>query len=336
MTAADVTRQRTAAARSAGVVRAIGGQNLSLLFALALLVAIIGSQRPNFFLPVNLVNIGVAVSLLGLVALAQTVTVLSGGLDISIGAVVGLASVAAAIGAASGTAAGIALGVAAGSAAGVLNGVLIRFGRVNPIITTLATFSAFQGVTFILANGEAIGVSEPSFLAIGAGRVLGVPVPLAVLVVAVAVFHVVLKYTDIGRNVYAIGGNTAAAWLAGVRVNRYTTGIYLVAGVVAGVAGVLLTARSGAGVADSGAPNLSLQSIAAVLLGGCALAGGRGTVAGTVLGVLLLGVLQNGLVLLDVPQFYQFVAQGTLLVVAVMIQEYRGLSRFGRSARVGG
>ncbi|OLF05176.1 hypothetical protein BLA60_37290 [Actinophytocola xinjiangensis] len=331
MTARTVT-VRTVTAR---VVRAVGGQNLSLLLALGLLVVVVGSQRPAFFLPINLVNIGVAVSLLGLVALAQTVTVISGGLDISVGAVVGVASVAAAIGAAAGTVAGVALGVAAGAAAGLINGALIRFGRVNAVITTLATFSAFQGVTFILAGGEAIGVRTPGFLALGAGRVLGVPVPLAVLVVAVVVFHVVLRYTDLGRNVYAIGGNTSAAWLAGVRVNRYTTGIYLVAGVVAGIAGVLLTARSGAGVADSGAPNLSLQSIAAVLLGGCALAGGRGTVAGTVLGVLLLGVLQNGLVLLDVPRFYQFVAQGTLLVVAVMIQEYRG-GRRSRPAAAGG
>ena len=322
-----ISRTRPGSAAPAGVgrlARAVGGQNLSLLVALGLLVTVIGLQRPNFFRPANLLTIGVAVSLLGLVSLAQTVTILAGGLDISIGAVVGLASVLAATGARHGTAAGVALGVLAGTAAGLLNGLLVRFGRVNPVIATLATFSAFQGATFIAANGRAIGVSDQHFLDLGTGRILGVPIPLAVLVVAVLLFHGALGYTDVGRNVYALGGNPVAARLAGVPVHRYTLGVYVLAGAVAGVAGVLLTARSGAGVADSGAPNLSLQSITAVLLGGCALAGGRGTVAGTVLGVALLGALQNGLVLLDVPQFYQLVAQGGLLVVAVMIQEYRG------------
>jgi ribose transport system permease protein/L-arabinose transport system permease protein len=308
----------------ARLARAVGGPNLSLLVALGLLITVIGLQRPNFFRPANLITIGVAVSLLGLVSLAQTVTILAGGLDISIGAVVGLASVLAAIGAGHGTLAGVGLGVLAGTAAGLLNGMLVRFGRVNPVIATLATFSAFQGATFIAANGRAIGVSDQHFLDLGTGRILGLPIPLAVLVVAVLAFHGALGYTDVGRNVYALGGNPVAARLAGVPVHRYTLGVYVLAGAVAGVAGVLLTARSGAGVADSGAPNLSLQSITAVLLGGCALAGGRGTVAGTVLGVALLGVLQNGLVLLDVPRFYQLVAQGGLLVVAVMIQEYRG------------
>src|SRR5205823_665739 len=148
---------RPAVTRLAG---AVGGQNLSLLAALGLLVAVIGLQRPSFFRPANLITIGVTASLLGLVSLAQTVTILSGGLDISIGAVVGLASVFAATGAASGMLAGIGYGVLAGTAAGLLNGLLIRFGRVNPVIATLATFSAFQGATFIAANGGAIGVSD--------------------------------------------------------------------------------------------------------------------------------------------------------------------------------
>lgn len=312
------------------LVRAVGGQNLSLLVALGLLIAVIGLQRPNFFLLTNMISIGVSVALLGLVSLAQTVTILSGGLDISIGPIVGLASVTAATGATSGTLFGITVGIVTGLAAGLVNGVLILFGRVNPIITTLATYSAFQGLTFIAAQGRAIGVADEAFLWLGSGRIAGLPVPLLVLVAGAVAFHVVLSYTDVGRNVYAIGGNAAAARLAGIRISRYTLAVYALAGLVAGLAGVLLTARSGAGVADSGALNLSLQSITAVLLGGCALSGGRGSVAGTILGVALLGVLQNGLVLLNVPQFYQLVAQGCLLVVAVMIQEYRGIRPLSR------
>lgn len=315
----------------ASLGRSIGGQNAGLLIALAGLVALIGSQRPNFFLPANLLNIGVAVSLLGLVSLAQTVAIVSGGLDISIGTAVGLATVVAAMGTEFGVAGGIIAGLAAGLATGLLNGVLILYGRVNPIITTLATYSVFRGLTFIAAGGTAIGVSDSTFLFLGSGRLFGIPVPLVLLVLASVLFFVMLRYSVVGRNIYAMGGNPAAARLAGIRLSRYTVGIYVTAGLVAGVAGVLLTAKSGAGIANSGAENLSLQSIAAVLLGGSALTGGKGGVAGTLLAVALIGVLQNGLVLLNVPQFYQLVAQGVLLLGAVMIQEYRTRRSTGES-----
>jgi ribose/xylose/arabinose/galactoside ABC-type transport system permease subunit len=331
MTAAVTSRDETSlVARARAIyraplvtVRVIGGQNLSLLLALGALVAIIGSQRSNFFLTANLINIGVAVSLLGMVSLAQTVAIISGGLDISVGPIVGLTSVVAAMAAVHSGAWGVVAALLLGAGCGLVNGLLILLGRVNPIITTLATYSAFQGATFIAANGKAIGVFSNTFNVIGENKIIGLPIPLLMLIVMVLIFAFVLGYTDIGRRVYAIGGNPTAARLAGIPLRRYTVGIYVVGGVVAGIAGVILTARTGAGIADSGAVNLSLESITAVLLGGCALSGGRGSVFGTVLGVLLLGVLDNGLVLLNVQQFYQYVAQGSLLVLAVMIQEYR-------------
>lgn len=304
----------------------IGGQNLSLLTALLVLVVFIASQRPSFLDTANLLNIGAAISLLGLVSLAQTLIILGGGLDISIGPSVGLASLVAAIGAGSGMVGGLGAAVAVGAAAGLANGLIIRFGRVNPIITTLATYSAFQGATFIVANNKAISVTNSDVLWLGSGRVLGLPVLLIILVVMSAIFIAVMSNTVAGRRVYAIGSNAEAARIAGVNVGRYTVGIYVVGGAVAGLAGLLLTARTGAGLATSGAVDLSLQSITAVLLGGAALTGGRGSIVSTLLAVVLLGVLQNGLVLLSVPQFYQYVAQGALLVVAVMIQEYRGTS----------
>jgi ribose transport system permease protein len=318
-------------ARGKHLVDSIGAQNTSLLVALALLVAYIGSQTQTFFLTANLLNIGAAVALLGIVSLPQTVTIISGGLDVSIGAIVGLASVACAKAAGSGITQAVIIATAVGAAAGLFNGLVIRYGRVNPIITTLATFTGFQGVTFIVTDAKAIGVTDKTLLTLGSGKFLGVPNPLVVLIVAAAVFWFALRYTAAGRRVYAIGGNELAARVAGIRLSRYTLGVYTLAGLMGGIAGVLLTARTGAGLANSGAPDLSLQSITAVLLGGAALTGGRGSVVGTMLAVLLLGVLQNGLTLLDVAQFYQLVAQGALLILAVAIQEFRAPGMFTRS-----
>lgn len=266
----DEGRRRPMLARAAvATLRHVGGQNLSLAIALGVLVTVIAIQRPNFFLPANLINIGVAVSLLGIVSLAQTVAIVSGGLDISLGPIVGLTSVVAAIGALEGGAAGLLLGIAAGAACGLVNGLLIRYGRVNPIITTLAMYSALQGVTYIVANNRAIAVTSPLFNTIGTDKIAGIPIPLAILIVMALLYFFVLGYTDIGRKIYAIGGNANAARLAGIPVGRYIVGIYIWGGAAAGVAGVILTARSGAGIADSGAPDLALQSITAVLLGGC-------------------------------------------------------------------
>lgn len=323
--------------RVAAVRDAIGGQNLSLLIALGLLMAGIGSQNSNFFLVDNLLNIGVAVSLLGVVAIVQTVVIVSGGLDISVGSTAGLASVAAAgaVGAVDAAAFGVGAGILSGAAAGAFNGLVITFGRVNPVIATLATFSAFRGLAFALTDGEAVPITNDTFISIGADRLAGIPVPLVVLVLVAAAFFVFLRYTDVGRNIYAMGGNPTAARLAGISLTRYKLGIYTLSGAVAGLAGVLLAAKTFAGEPAAGSQGLELEAITAALLGGCALSGGKGTVVGAVLGVLIIGVLANGMILLNVPAFWQLVAKGALLIIAVMIQEWRsdgGVRRFSLSS----
>jgi L-arabinose transport system permease protein len=312
--------------RAAAVRDAIGGQNLSLLIALGLLTAIIGSQNSNFFLVSNLLNIGVAISLLGIVAIVQTVVIVSGGLDISVGSTAGLASVAAAgaVGAVDAAAFGVGAGIATGAAAGAFNGLVITFGRVNPVIATLATFSAFRGLAFALTDGEAVSITNDTFISLGADRLAGIPNPLIILVLVAAAFFVFLRYTDVGRNIYAMGGNPTAARLAGISLTRYKLGIYTLSGAMAGLAGVLLAAKTFAGEPAAGSQGLELEAITAALLGGCALSGGKGTIVGAVLGVLIIGVLANGMILLNVPSFWQLVAKGALLIVAVMIQEWRG------------
>ena len=156
------------------------------------------------------------------------------------------------------------------------------------------------------------------------------PVLIWVLIIVALTAHLVLRYTDIGRNIYAIGGNPIAARLAGININRYVVACYVLAGLVAAIAGILLTARTGSGQPTSGSQGLELQSITAAALGGVALQGGKGGISGTILAVVLLGVLQNGLTILNVNSFWQDIAQGGLLVVAVVIQQRRtGQRAFG-------
>jgi ribose transport system permease protein/L-arabinose transport system permease protein len=316
----------TGAARRVAAARdAFGAQNISLLIALALLVAVIGSQNQDFFRTSNLINIGVAISVLGVVSIVMTVVIVSGGLDISVGSTAGLASVAAAgaLTAVDSAGFGIAAGVAIGAVAGAVNGLIITFGRVNPVIATLATYSAYRGIAFALTDGKAVAVDNDTFIALGSDRIWGIPYPVIVLVLVAIAFFVFLRYTDIGRNVYAIGGNPIASRLAGISLTKYRLGIYTLSGAVAGLAGVLLTAKTLAGEPSAGTQGLELEAITAALLGGCALAGGKGTIVGALLGVTIIGVLDNGLILLNVPSFYQLIAKGALLVLAVMIQEWR-------------
>lgn len=321
--------------RTAGAVgRRLGGaQNVGLLLALALLIVVIGLQRPQFFLGRNIVNIGVAVAVLGLLAVMQTVVIVAGGLDISVGSTAGLTSVVAAtaLTAIDHVSVGVAAGLVAGAACGAINGLLVTAGGVNPVIATLATFSAFRGIAFLVTDGAPVGVTNAAFNALGSGRLAGAPVPVLVFAAVALLAHVVLRWTDIGRRLYAIGGNSTAARLAGIDLARYRFSLFVWSGAVAGLAGVLLTARSHVGQAASGSPGLELAAITAALLGGAALTGGRGTISGAVLAVLLIGVLDNGLILLNVSSFYQLVARGALLIVAVLIMQWRGRSHGDRS-----
>jgi ribose transport system permease protein len=304
----------------------IGVQNVSLLVALGILVAIIGGQNASFFDIANLKNIGTAVAILGILAVAQTVVMLLGGLDISVGSIAGLASVVTAmVFTPDGTALGMLAAVGIGLAAGLFNGLVIVFGRVNAVIATLATFAGFRGLANLISGGRAQGYvgADPVFSFLARGDILGIPSLIWLLVLVAAVVHAMLRYTDVGRNIYAIGGNATAARLAGLDLNRYIVGVYVMVGLVAAVAGILLTARTGSGQPTSGSQGLELQSITAAALGGCSLQGGRGTVTGTILAVLLLGVLTNGLTILGVNTFWQDIAQGTLLIAAVVIQQRR-------------
>ena len=322
-----------ASPRESGLRRALGGigvQNVSLIIAIVVLVAVIGSQNPLFFTVANLRVIGTAIAISGLLAVVQTVVIIMGGLDISVGSIAGLTSVTSAmIFTASGPFLGVAGAIGIGLVCGLVNGCIIVFGRVNPVIATLATLAAYKGVAQLISDGRAQGYTgaDPFFVFLARGGVIGIPTLILVLIVIALLAHALLRYTSIGRNIYAVGGNDIAARLAGININRYILGIYMVTGAVAALAGVLITARTGSGQPVSGSEGLELESITAAALGGAALKGGKGTIAGTILAVILLGVLTNGMTLLGVNSFWQNVAKGALLVIAVVIQQLRAGER---------
>ncbi|MDH6142557.1 ribose transport system permease protein [Kitasatospora sp. GP30] len=332
MTTSTAERRAPAARRAGGALAAVGGQNLSLIAALAVVLALFGSLNGNYLSWTNVQVIAEAVTITGLLAVVQTVVIICGGLDISVGSQAGLASVVSAMAftsAGSSPLVGMAAAISVGVVVGVLNGAVIVYGRVNATIATLAGLAAYKGVAQLISNGAAQGyvLNDAVFVFLSRGKIAGLPVMVWILIVAAAAVHVLLKYTDIGRNIYAIGGNPTAARLAGINLNKYLISAYVLAAVVAAVAGILLTARTGSGQPVSGSEGLELKSITAAALGGCALKGGKGGIGGTLLAVALLGALENGLTVQGINSFWQNVAQGSLLVVAVVIQQRRSGER---------
>jgi len=322
--------QATSRQTSQGLFRSltdrIGLHNLSLILSLLALIAIFGGIRPDvFFSSRNILNIGMGVAILGVLAIAQTSVIVSGGLDISVGSIVGLTTVATAMVIQITGAAGLGLvaGIGVGAVAGLVNGLLVTYGRVNAVIVTLGTMAIFRGIAFILSDGQSVSIFDDTFRWIGIGRVLGLPVPIWIFVIIAVGFWIFLHQSIVGRNLYAIGGNPVVARLSGMNLNRYRVGIYALSGAVAGIGGILLAARTGSGQPVSGSQGLELEAITAAFLGGCAMAGGKGTVVGALLAVAVLGVLNNGMILTSVPTFYQMLAKGALLILAVLLAEYR-------------
>ena len=289
-----------------------------------MLVAIFGSLRPDvFFLPRNLVNIGLAITILGILAVAETVVIVSGGLDVSVGSIVGLATMCAAMAMLRTDSAALGIGAAllAGALAGLVNGLIITFGRVNAVITTLGTHGRLprprlphlrrqlgQHLERALPRARQRDAARPAGADLGPARRRGG-------------LHVGLGATVVGRNIYAMGGNPTVARLAGIPIRRYQIGIYVMCGLSAGLAALMLAARTMSGQPASGSQGLELEAITAAILGGCALQGGKGTIVGAMLGVLIIGTLNNGMILTSVPTFYQLLAKGTLLILAVIVQE---------------
>ena len=293
------------------------------LAALVLLLAINSVFTPNFFDLNNFRNILLQVAPTVLVATGMTLVIATGGIDLSVGSVMAIASAVAAtqLDRGAGFAMLLALAVAAG--AGAFNGALISGFGIQPIIVTLALLISGRGVAQVFSGGNLVPFSSPSFEYLGKGVVAGVPVQVIVMVLAVALAVFVMRATAFGRYVASVGGNEAAARLAGVKVHRTKIMVYALSGLLAGLAGLIDTARLGASDAQKVGLNIELDAIAATVVGGTPLTGGRATVLGTLVGALIMQVITTGFVMNGISYSWSLVIKAAIIVVAVYIQRPR-------------
>lgn len=274
---------------------------------------------PGFLSVANAVNIALSIAIIGILAVGMTAIILTGGIDLSIGSVLALAGVASAIAATNGAPAIVVVFVALGVGAltGVVNGTLIAYLRVPPFVATLAMLTVARGLAFIISEGRSIGGMPPWFGSLGRAVIFGLPAPVLVMVAVMGAGAFVLSRMVLGRHIYALGGNAEAAWLAGIRVKLVTWIVYTLNGALAGLGGLVLASRLGAGVPNAGV-QYELDVIAAVVVGGTSLSGGRGSIGSTLWGTVFIGVLTNGLNLANVDPYVQKIALGVVIVIAVI------------------
>jgi L-arabinose transport system permease protein len=311
----------------------MGNPNLSLLrrfsaagplLMLAVLFVLLSIFVPDFLGVRNMRGLILSVTLVATVAPTMMLVLALREVDLSVGSITALAGVlcAVVISHTGSVMAGVGAGLLAGAAVGFVNGFVVARFQVNSLIVTLATMEIVRGLAFLASGGEAVSIPVESFYRLGSGAFLGINYPIWIAILGFAVFAVVLNRMVFGRNVLAIGGNPEAARLAGVPVNRVRVIVFVLQGLAAGLAGIVLAARI-----TSGQPNtsqgLELAVISACVLGGVSLSGGVATVIGVVVGVLIMGAAQNALNLLDVPTFYQFVVRGGILLAAVLFDRLR-------------
>lgn len=301
---------------------AAAARRLRAVWMLLLVGIILTVASPVFLTHNNLMNVGLATSVAALLAVGQSYVIILAEIDLSVGAALGFTAVVTAQTLRDhGLVAGVAAGVATGAAIGLVNGLLVTKTRMPSFIATLATMSVLSGLSLQLTKGNPVAVTDYDFQGIGQSRIAGVPVPVVIMLAVFAVFAVfgyLLARTRFGRYVYATGDNTEAARLSGVRTDRVKILAFVISGVLAALAGFILTARLSTAEPTAGT-GLELEAIAAVIIGGTSLAGGRGTLLGTLVGALVLGVIDNGMNLLDVSPFLQNVVKGLVILLAVFL-----------------
>ncbi|MCK5569643.1 MAG: ABC transporter permease, partial [Spirochaetes bacterium] len=260
------------------------------------------------------------ISVIGIVCIGQSLVLLTAGFDLSVGSVSGFAGMLVAFLTKNYGNYWLMFfaGLAAGAAVGLINGLLITKGDINPLITTLSMLSIFQGATFLVSRGFAISVNLDSFRFLGTTRVFGTPLPIVILIVLYIIFFIILKYSVFGRYIYSIGGNAEAAKLSGINVDKIRIIVFMLSGLLSAFGGIVLASRLGAAQTTAGS-QYPLNSIAACVLGGISIAGGEGVIFGSLIGVAIIGVLQSGLIMVNMPSYYQWIATGLVLLIAVYV-----------------
>ncbi|WP_445678723.1 L-arabinose ABC transporter permease AraH [Radicibacter daui] len=306
----------------------LGDQGLVVIFVLAF--ALVSLFVPNFLTERNMLGLLQSVVTVGIVACTMMFCLAARDFDLSVGSTVAFAGMVAVM--ASNATGSIILGLltalVCGGVVGFINGFVIAKFRINALITTLATMQIVRGLALIASDGRAVGINDPGFYQLALSKLVGVPTPVWVLLVLFVIFGFVLNRTVFGKNTLAVGGNPEASRLAGVNVDRTRIWIFTLQGIVCAIAGILLASRI-----TSGQPNaaigLELSVISACVLGGVSLAGGRAAMAGVIVGVMIMGIAENVMNLLNIPAFYQYIVRGLILLLAVLLDNLRS-SALGR------
>lgn len=308
-------------------------QRYGILLAFIAVCLVLAIVNENFLSSRNILNVLRQTAINGILAIGMTFVILARGIDLSVGSVVALAGiVAASLATTSSTAmvAGgpypallaIAVGLGVGALCGFVSGIVVARFNVPSFVATLGMLSAARGLTLLYADGKPVPALTPEFRFIGAGNIGGIPVPVIIFGLVFVIAWWVLNHSRFGRHVYAAGGNPHAAIVSGISVSRIRMWVFVISGVLAGLAGMVLAARTGSALTQAGIA-YELDAIAAVVIGGTSLAGGVGRITGTLIGALLIGVMNNGLDLMGVESYYQQVIKGILIVAAVMLDQSR-------------
>ena len=300
---------------------------LTTVIALIILMAVITIINSNFLTANNLLNLLLQVTSNALIAFGMTFVILTGGIDLSVGSILALSSALTAglLGSGMPVTLAILISLILGCILGMMNGLLISYGKLAPFIVTLATMTIFRGATLVYTNGNPItkGLSDTFlFQFLGQGYIVGIPFPVIIMFIVFIVLYVLLHNTAFGKSVYAIGGNEKAAYISGVKLNKVKIIIYSISGIMASISGLIITSRLSSAQPTAGA-SYEMDAIAAVVLGGTSLSGGKGRILGTLIGALIIGVLNNGLNIIGVSAFWQQVVKGVVILIAVLIDRFK-------------
>jgi ribose transport system permease protein len=296
------------------------GRQFGTLFGLVVLSATLWALTPHFLTVSNLLNVAEQTAVVAIIAVGMTFVILTAGIDLSVGSVLALSGVVMASLLQSGVPLPVSLlaGLAAGFGCGLVNGILITAGRLPPFISTLGMMSVARGAALLFTQGRPISGFGDDFRLIATGSVLSIPLPVIIMIAVYLLAHFVLTRTKLGRYVYAIGGNEEATMLSGVNVRFHKTVVYGICGMLSALAAIILTARLNSAQPIAGIM-YELDAIAATVIGGTSLMGGQGSVFGTLIGALIMGVLRNGLNLLGISSFTQQIVIGSVIIAAVLL-----------------
>lgn len=300
---------------------------LTTLIALVGLMIIITMINPNFLTTNNLWNLLLQVTANGFIAFGMTFVILTGGIDLSVGSILALSSAVTAglIGSGVPVPVALLLAVIIGGLFGMFNGLLISYGKLAPFIVTLASMTIFRGATLVYTNGNPItkGLGD-SFLFqfLGQGYIVGVPFPVILMFLIFVLLYILLHKTAFGKSVYALGGNEKAAYISGIKLDKVKIIIYTISGIMASISGLIITSRLSSAQPTAGT-SYEMDAIAAVVLGGTSLSGGKGRIVGTLIGALIIGVLNNGLNIIGVSAFWQQVVKGVVILIAVLLDRFQ-------------